>query len=170
MDALTKGWFGFRFNCASDVEKILVKHWSYGAVPILLKKWTPLFDADSERLETMLVWVRLPRLPWEFWNPNSLRDLGNALGVFLEVDLSFMKTRRKTIARILVSLNIRTYLREQINIIWGDSVRNKLLDCEGLQMSMFPCNRTYRKKLSPGDFKSPNIKNMAPKGGCRSEH
>ena len=63
MDALTKDWFGFRFNCTSYVEKIHVKQWSYGAVPILLKKWIPLFDADSERLDTMPMWVHLPGLP-----------------------------------------------------------------------------------------------------------
>ena len=65
-DVLTKGWFGFRFKCASDVEKILAKQWSYAYVPIILKKWTPLFDADSERLDTMLVWVHLLGIPWEF--------------------------------------------------------------------------------------------------------
>ena len=63
MDALTKGWFGFRFNYRSDVEKILVKKWRHRVVPILLKKWTLLFDVDSERLYTMSVWVRLSRLP-----------------------------------------------------------------------------------------------------------
>ena len=59
MDALTKERFGFRFNYASDVEKILAKQWSYGVVPIMLKKWTPLFDVNCERLDIMLVWVHL---------------------------------------------------------------------------------------------------------------
>ena len=63
MDSIRKGWFGFTFNYASDVEKILMKKWRHGFVPILLKKWTPLFDVDSERLDTMLVWVRLSGLP-----------------------------------------------------------------------------------------------------------
>ena len=89
----------------------------------MLKNLTPLFDADSESLDTILVWVRLSGLPWEFWNHSSLWDLGNALGVFLEADLSFLKTRRRTVARILVSLNIRTDLREHINLIWGSITR-----------------------------------------------
>ena len=88
-NTLSKGWFGFKFNNVEDVDKILKQHWSYGTIHIMLKKWTPLFNAESEKLDTFPVWVDLPRLPWEFWNLDSLRDLGNALGFFLEAGLSF---------------------------------------------------------------------------------
>ena len=74
------------------------KEWSYGVIPSLLKKWTPLFYVDSERLDTMPVWVHLPVLPWEFWNLNLLHDFGSALGVFMEANISFLKTRRKIVA------------------------------------------------------------------------
>ena len=76
----------------------------------------PLFDADTERLDTIPVWVRLLGLPWELWNPESLSDIGNALGTFIEVDLSYQQTKIKKVARILVSLNIRTSLREYLNL------------------------------------------------------
>ena len=101
-------------------------------MPIILKRWTPLFDADSERLDTISVWVCLLGLPWDFWNPYWPRDLGNTMGVFLEVDLSFVKTRCQTIAIIIVSLNIRTDLREHINLIWGSKIRKQIMYYEGL--------------------------------------
>ena len=65
-----------------------------------------MFDADREILDKIPVWVWLPGLPLEFWNLTSLKDLGDSLGVFLKVDLSFIKTHRKYVARVLVSMNI----------------------------------------------------------------
>ena len=54
-NSISKGWFKFKLNSAEDVEKILKQHWSYGTVPIMLKKWTPLFDADNEKLDPIPV-------------------------------------------------------------------------------------------------------------------
>ena len=52
---LAKGWFGYRFNCREDADHILKKVWTYGKTPFQLKIWTPPFDADIERLDTILV-------------------------------------------------------------------------------------------------------------------
>ena len=65
-----------------------------------------MFDVDREILDKISVWVQLPTLQLEFWNLPSLKYLGDSLGVFLKVDLSFIKTHRKYVARNLVSMNI----------------------------------------------------------------
>ena len=65
-----------------DVEKILKQQCNNGTVPIMLKKWTPLLYVDSEKLDTIPVWVCLSGLSLEFENMDSLRDLGNSLGFF----------------------------------------------------------------------------------------
>ena len=66
ISALTNGWFSFKFNSVEDADKILKKHWSYRFIPILLNKWMPLLDVDCEKLDTIMVWVCLLGLPWEF--------------------------------------------------------------------------------------------------------
>ena len=86
---LAKGWFGFHFSCKEDADLILKKVWTYGKTPFQLKRWSSLFDADTERLDTIPVWVRLPGLASEFWNPTSLNDIGKVLGTFIEADLSY---------------------------------------------------------------------------------
>ena len=48
-----------------------------------------MFDAEIEQLDTILVWVRLPGLPLEFWNLAWLSEIENELGTFIEADLSF---------------------------------------------------------------------------------
>ena len=139
---LAKAWFGFQFKSKDDTEKILGQVWNFGTTPFKLQRWTPLFDVDIERLDMIPVWVRLPRLPREFWNQTSLSDIGRALGTFTEADLSYLQTKRRTVARILVSLNIRTSLRDHINLIWEPKIRKQLLDYEGLPFRCHKCDKT----------------------------
>ena len=51
-----------------------------------------MFDVEIEQLDTIPVWFCLPGLPLEFWNPAYLSEIGNELGTFIEVDLSFQQT------------------------------------------------------------------------------
>ena len=88
--SLSKGWFGFMFNNKEDAEKILNQNWNYG----MDKKWTPMFDVESERLDTLpsssvgatpktSMGILESRLAMGFWK---------RLGVFLEAEFSFLKT------------------------------------------------------------------------------
>ena len=74
---------------------------------MLLKPWSLLFDASKERVDVVPVWVRLPALPLHFWDLYHFRRIGDMLGTFLEADLSFLESREKKVARILVNLNVR---------------------------------------------------------------
>ena len=80
----------------------------------------PLFDADSEQMDRRAIWVRLIGLPLEFWNPASLKDLGNAIGTYLEADFSYLQTQRRAVVQILVSIDIRIELKECLNLIRGN--------------------------------------------------
>lgn len=54
----------------------------------------------------------------------------NNLGHFLEVDVSFFHTRDKGLARILVSLNAREGLLEEINLKYRDFSYTQMIDYE----------------------------------------
>lgn len=99
-----------------------------------------MFDVEWERIDVIPVSVRIPGAPWEFWNWESLRDIGNVLGLFIDADMSFTHTKSMTVARILVSLNIRTGLREDLNSIWGQARCKQKLDYEGVP---FCCHRCH---------------------------
>ena len=64
--ALTKGWLGFKLHSAEDDEKIMGKHRSFGSIHVLLKKWTPLFDAKREFENEEMIWFRLLAFPMEY--------------------------------------------------------------------------------------------------------
>jgi len=140
VDLLTRGWFAVTFTKEEDLVKILNISWSLDHSPVLLKKWHPMFDASTERVDIIPIWVRLPALPLQYWEDFHLRGIGNMLGTVLDVDLSFMKTHIKQVARVLVSINIREGLAESIKLKWGPEVIVQLLDYENVP---FRCRRCH---------------------------
>jgi hypothetical protein len=113
---LAKGWFSFVFSASTDVFWVLSKTWSMVGTPIVLKRWTPNFDAKWERVDVVPVWVRLSGLPMQYWNPVHFSAIGNKLGEFIEADLSFEDTGLMSVARILVRLDLRLGLLKEMTI------------------------------------------------------
>ena len=62
------------------------------------------------------------------------------LGSFLEADLSFLESREKKVARILVNINLREGLVESINLDWGPVIIPQILDYENVP---FRCRRCH---------------------------
>ena len=66
--------------------------------------------------------------------------LGNTLGTFLEADVSFLETGICCLGKILVLLDMRNGLAEDIVIKKGDFVFTQPLDYVGLPLH---CNRCH---------------------------
>ena len=62
------------------------------------------------------------------------------MGAFIDANMSFVHTKRMTVSHILVSINIRTGLREEVEFILGRESQRHTIDCEGL---MFQCHRGH---------------------------
>lgn len=107
---------------------------------MLLKPWHPLFDASRERVDVIPIWVRMPTLPLHFWDLQHFKWIGDILGTFLEADLTFLETLEQKVARILVNINIREGLAEQINLDWGPEIIPQILDYENVS---FRCRRCH---------------------------
>lgn len=60
---LARGWFMVQLNKGETLGWVLKCNWCFGISKILFNKWTPLFDAQREKLEEIMVWVHLPTLP-----------------------------------------------------------------------------------------------------------
>jgi hypothetical protein len=108
--------------------------------PIVLKRWTPNFDAKREKVDVVPVWVRLPGLPMQYWNPVRFSAIGNRLRDFLEADYSFEETGLMTVARILVRLDLRPGLLKEIKIKATSGIFLQPLDYEGIP---FRCHRCH---------------------------
>ena len=86
---LPRGWIAFKFVSEGDAAAILNGVWRWDNVGLLLKRLSPLFDPRCERYDLLPIWVKLPKLPFEFWSVEFFKMIGNSLGTFLEADLSF---------------------------------------------------------------------------------
>lgn len=85
-----------------------------GKLQIFFKKWTPLFDAQRERLEEIPMWVHLSALAPQLWLADVFISIGNKLGTFLEVDMSFFAMKERKVDHILVKLDLREGLTDNM--------------------------------------------------------
>ena len=81
-----------------------------------------MFDPRIERYDSMPVCVKLPNLPFELWSLDFFKLIGNTLGLFLEVDLSFLEPGVCFLGRVLVLLDLRKGLASEIGIKFCDTV------------------------------------------------
>lgn len=86
------------------------------------------------------MWVRLPHLLLNLWHPRVLEVIGNCLGVFHKADLSFLQMDRRTVARILVGLQIYKGLADRLPIQYSCGTHVQSVDYEGLP---FRCHRCH---------------------------
>jgi hypothetical protein len=91
---LSRGWFMIIFSEPSQALVVLQKSWAIDSSPVLMKLWNPTFDVASERLDSILIWVRLPGLPPHLWSENCFQAIGNFLGEYLTADMGFLDTGR----------------------------------------------------------------------------
>jgi len=161
-DELSRKWFAFTFRSEDQAQEVLRKNWSIQSFPLLLKPWTPMFDASRERVDTIPIWVRLPAFPFQFWKEKFFRKIGNMLGEFLEADESFKDSNQKRMARILVNINVREGLGDAVELVLGHYRHIQKLDYENIP---FRCRRCHEYGHLVGDCKLPLriIKRKNPK-------
>lgn len=64
-------------------------------------------------------WVKLMGLPMHYWSKEHFWSIRNILGTFFEEDLSLKETNLLRVACILVNINIRQGLVEDMMLTWG---------------------------------------------------
>jgi len=87
-----------------------------------------------------MMWVHLPGIPSHLWSEKCFQEIGNFLGEYMTADMGFLDTGEMSMARILVSLNIKEGLREYINLTDLGWTSVKILDYEGVP---FQCRRCH---------------------------
>lgn len=63
VNKLMKGWFSFLMASKDDANRVVLGRWEMAGVPIVLRKWSLVFDVAKERAGKEPIWVKLPGLP-----------------------------------------------------------------------------------------------------------
>lgn len=109
-----KGFFTTIFNCLEDKTRIFKggPHF-FNSAGLYLREWKARFDPDKEDFSWAPVWIHLYSLLVEYWNEETLKDIGNNLGAFIKVAKETKYCRYTSYARICVHMHLAkelTYL------------------------------------------------------------
>lgn len=85
----------------------------------------------------MVVWIRLPELPIEFYDRLVLQEIGSAIGPVLRIDAYTASGSRGSYARLCVQVDLEKPL---INMIRIGKCRQSVL-YEGISALCFSCGR-----------------------------
>ena len=82
----SKGFFTIIVFNQEDRDQILEDGpYFFFSAGLYLRPWKERFNPETEDLTVAPVWICLFSLPGEYWDPDTLRDIGNALGEFIKV-------------------------------------------------------------------------------------
>ena len=138
-------FFLIKFDCQNDLENVLKGGpWFIGQQFLAIRQWEPGFKASSASLSSVAVWIRLPELPIEYYEPSALLKIGQAIGPILRIDAHMASNVRGRFARICVQVNLDKPLIYSIQI--GKMVQK--VQYEGLNSLCFDCGRMGHRKKS----------------------
>ena len=89
MDCVNLGqdFFLTRFAVKEDHNRVLKGGpWFVRGHYLPIRHWEPNFKVSSTTRSSVAVWVRLPELPIEYYEPLVLREIGEAIGSMLRID------------------------------------------------------------------------------------
>ena len=87
----------------------------------------------------ILCGLKLPSLPMEFWSVQAIIVNGDLLGKIILVDDCLMSDHR-SVARVLIDLDVHGGLYESLDLVIGDNVYSHLLDYQHMP---FRCTRCH---------------------------
>ncbi|XP_028758744.1 uncharacterized protein LOC114717714 [Neltuma alba] len=110
---------------------------------LLVQRWCPNFNpwkADNQRKIT--AWIRIPDLPMEFYNVESLGMIGNMVGRTIKIDRSTSIYDKGGFARLCVEIDLQQPLPTAFTAFGED----RQIVYEGLHMVCFHCGRYGHQK------------------------
>ncbi|XP_020684494.1 uncharacterized protein LOC110101071, partial [Dendrobium catenatum] len=156
--------FACTFNSADARDAVLCGGpWFFSGNIVGLDKWTPEFSPRSLEGLTSPVWIRLPQLPLQYWDQETLIRIASMIGEPMWIDAQTGRIGRREYARVCVKLDLARKLQSGIWINGWKGRFYQHVEYEGLGLSCFECGRIgHRKDLCPARA---NAGCAAPEGG-----
>ncbi|KAI9100936.1 hypothetical protein K1719_024060 [Acacia pycnantha] len=110
---------------------------------LIVQRWRPNFNpwkADLQR--KIAAWIRLPDVPFEFYNVESLRRIGNMVGRMIKLDRSTSVYDKGGFARMCVEIDLQQPLLPTYKV-FGEE---RPIVYEGLHQVCFSCGKYGHSK------------------------
>ncbi|KAL4271801.1 hypothetical protein GQ457_13G020760 [Hibiscus cannabinus] len=113
----------------------------YGSY-LTVQSWSRNFSTSTEYPEKIMVWVRLPKLPYRYYTKSLFRYTANAIGKIFRIDYNTEDGKRGRFARLAVIIDLNRPLVSGIVI---DGTRQDI-EYEGLPAICFSCGKYGHSK------------------------
>ncbi|XP_031124352.1 uncharacterized protein LOC116027066 [Ipomoea triloba] len=141
--AIENDYFLVRFTAKKDYEFAKLEGpWMILDHYLVVKEWHPNFDPLTDKTEKLIVWVRFPCLPIEYFNFVFLEKVGKKIGKPIRADISTDMATRGRYARICVEVDITKPLLAKFKLY----NRVRRIEYEGIHLVCFGCGRYGHKK------------------------
>ncbi|XP_020703930.2 uncharacterized protein LOC110115133 [Dendrobium catenatum] len=146
--------------------------WFFSGNIVGLDRWTPEFSPSSLVGLSSPVWIRLPQLPLQYWDPDNLIRIASMIGEPLWIDAQTGARARREYARICIRMDLASKLQAGI---WVNGWKGRFyqrVEYEGLGLSCFECGRVGHKRehcpSRPTTSAAPGNAVTARAGGLKS--
>ncbi|KAL4320027.1 hypothetical protein GQ457_18G015790 [Hibiscus cannabinus] len=135
---LDNDYYLVRFAIEEDFQKVLSEGpWVIYGSYLTVQPWSRDFSTSEAHPSHIMVWVRLPKLPYRYYTKSMFRHIANAIGEVVRVDYNTSEGKRGRFAR-LAMLDI---------------------EYEGLPKICFKCGRVgHSKDMCPGEIVDISLK------------
>ncbi|CAN0908429.1 hypothetical protein LINGRAHAP2_LOCUS25280 [Linum grandiflorum] len=102
---------------------------------LVVHSWDPSFRITPDLPPKMVVWVRFPKLPYQYYQRDIFVGLGNLIGRFIRIDTPTLRSARGKFARIAVEINVAEPVATGVLLdgVWQD------VEYENLPSFCFEC-------------------------------
>ncbi|XP_057849635.2 uncharacterized protein LOC131060417 [Cryptomeria japonica] len=156
MDIMLAGnnYFLVVFSCMSDRDRVFEGGpYFYNRVGLFVKPWHPRFNSADDLPSRVLVWIRLPRLPLEFWREDILHQIAALHGKLVVFAHQSLDKNVISYAHICVDIDLNKPLSDSLESCLGSSWIQQL-DYESLPFHCRVCHDYgHLQRQCPRDFK-----------------
>ncbi|KAL4272707.1 hypothetical protein GQ457_13G011180 [Hibiscus cannabinus] len=140
---LDNEYFLVRFAVEEDFAHVLTGgSWVVYGSYLTVQPWSRNFSTNVDHPEKIMVWVRLPKLPYRYYTKSLFRYIANAIGKVIRIDYNIEDGRRGRFTRLVVIVDLNKPLVSGIVI---DGIRQEI-EYEGLPSICFACGKYGHSK------------------------
>lgn len=158
---MAEGFFKIEFFSEDDCHFVLENGpWFMGLAGLTLKRWSPDFDPKNPGQLKTPIWTRLPNLPLEFGDEETLMNICSVIGKVLKISEPYNKGSIGSLTRrVCVEVDLRKELKSAIIVKVDNNFHKQQLDYEGIPFRCKICHsRQHLEGSCPKDSRK-NVKN-----------
>lgn len=135
--------FLLKFHNGDDMERALYGGpWFILNQYLMLTKWKPDFRPSSSTFDKIMVWIRLPELPLDYYEKDALFAIAEKVGKPIKVDYATDTVARGRYARVCIELELSKAL---VTKVWV-AKEWQAVEYENLNMVCFNCGLIGHRK------------------------